>query len=135
MRWARDKGRSHAARESLHWPAAISCRRCQKACYMKEWLQKIWNHQTKADAAVELEEWIQASEASGIRVLIQFARTLRAHRRGILRYYDYRISTGRLEGTNNKIKTLSRSAYGHRNKRYFELRLYALHQSSYKLIG
>ena len=32
--------------------------------------------------------------------------TLATHLDGILAYYDHRISTGPLEGTNNKIKTI-----------------------------
>ena len=33
------------------------------------------------------------------------------YRTGLLAYYDYPISTGPLEGTNNKIKTMKRQAY------------------------
>ncbi len=105
------------------------------AYYLKDWLHQIWKQTSKADAAVELEEWIQTAEATGIRVLGQFAKTLRIHRRGILNYYDYRISSGPMEGTNNKIKTLTRSAYGYRNKQYFKLKLYALHKTRFKLVG
>lgn len=105
------------------------------AYYLKDWLHEVWKQTSKADAAVELEEWIQTAETTGIRVVKQFAKTLRMHRRGILNYYDYRISSGPMEGTNNKIKTLTRSAYGYRNKQYFKLKLYALHKTRFKLIG
>ena len=63
------------------------------------------------------------------------ANTLQKHRRGILNWYDYRISTGPLEGTNNKIKTLKRQAYGIRDTEYFTLKLYALHLAKFELIG
>jgi len=40
-------------------------------------------------------------------MLKQFSKTLAAHRSGILAYFDFDgLSTGPLEGTNNKIKTL-----------------------------
>jgi len=52
-----------------------------------------------------------------------------------LRYYDYAISTGPLEGTNNKIKTMKRQAYGFRDHQFFFLKLYALHESRYALVG
>jgi len=68
-------------------------------------------------------------------MLNDFAKTLRAHRRGILAYYDHRISTGPLEGTNNKIKTLQRQAYGFRDQAFFILRIYALHSTRYELVG
>jgi hypothetical protein len=45
------------------------------------------------------------------------------------------ISTGPLEGTNHKIKTLQRTHYGFRDEQYFDLRLYNQHDSRYALIG
>ena len=50
---------------------------------------------------------IEQAEASKIPLLMSFARTLGVRRNGMLVWYDYPISTGPLEGTNNKIKTLS----------------------------
>ncbi len=45
------------------------------------------------------------------------------------------ISTGPLEGVNNKIKTLKRTAYGYRNEAYFKLKFLAIHQTEYALVG
>lgn len=56
------------------------------------------------------------------------------YRRGILAYYDCRISTGPLEGTNNKIRTMQRQAYGFRDQEFFKLKIYALHEAKYALI-
>jgi nicotinate-nucleotide adenylyltransferase len=56
----------------------------------------------------------------------KFAQTLRAYRSGILTWYDYRISTGPLEGTNNKIKTMKRQAYGFRDPEFFKLKILAI---------
>jgi transposase len=67
--------------------------------------------------------------------LQQFAGTLAMYRTGILAYYRYRISTGPLEGTNNKIKTMQRQAYGFRDKEFFKLKIYALHRTKYALVG
>ena len=50
-------------------------------------------------------------------MLVQFAATLREHREGILAYYDYRISTGPLEGTQQQDPTMKRQAYGFRDRR------------------
>ncbi len=57
------------------------------------------------------------------------------HGSGILAYYDHPISTGPLEGTNNKTRTLQRQAYAFREHALFILKIYALHQSRYELIG
>ena len=55
------------------------------------------------------------------------ADAVMAYRTGILAWYDCPISTGKVEGINNKIKVMKRGGYGFRDERYFELRLYALH--------
>jgi len=46
-----------------------------------------------------------------------------------------RISNGRMEGSNNKIKTLRRHTYGLRDKRDFTLRLYSRQDSKLALLG
>jgi len=63
------------------------------------------------------------------------SNTLSVHRVGLLAYYDIPISTGPLEGTNNKIKTLQRQAYGYRDIEFFRLRIFALHETRYELVG
>ena len=68
-------------------------------------------------------------------MLHQFARTLRFHAHGLLASYDYAISTGPLEGTNNKIKTMKRQAYGFRDPEFLKLKIYAIHQTKYALVG
>lgn len=80
-------------------------------------------------------DWILRAEVSGIAMLKKFANTLRAHAWGILAWYDYPISTGPLEGTNNKIKTMKRQAYGFRDSEFLKLKIYAIHESKYALVG
>jgi transposase len=70
-----------------------------------------------------------------VKMLDKFADTLDRHRSGILAYYDYPISTGLLEGTNYKIKTLQKQAYGYRDIELFKLKIYALHETKYALVG
>ena len=41
-------------------------------------------------------------------------------KKGILAWYDCHISTGKVEGINNKIKVMKRNAYGFRDERYFK---------------
>ena len=105
------------------------------AYYMKEDLRQIWEQRDKATATLVLEDWIRRADQSGIKMLNQFAATLGAHRTGILAHYDYPISTGPLEGTNNKIQTLQRQAYGFRDHEFFKLKIYALHKTKYALVG
>ena len=63
------------------------------------------------------------------------ARTIAVHYQGILAYYDHPISTGPIEGTNNKIKTMKRQAYGFRDDQFFKLKTMALHNTKYALVG
>ena len=105
------------------------------AYYLKEDLRLLWEEPTKQAASRFLDEWIRMAEATGIRVLKTFARTLARYREGLLAWYDHPISTGPLEGTNNKIKTLKRQAYGFRDQEYFKLKIMAIHHSRFELVG
>lgn len=105
------------------------------AYYMKELLQEFWEQDSKTAARELMDDWIHLANASGIRILMDFAKTLAVHRTGLLAWYDYPISTGPLEATNNKIQLLKRQAYGYRDNEFFYLKIYSLHLSRYALIG
>lgn len=103
--------------------------------YMKEDLRQIWDQPDARAAEGFIDDWIARARTSGIRMLQKFAETLFEHRRGILNYYQCPITTGPLEGTNNKIKTLQRQAYGFRDYEFFKLKIFALHETRYALVG
>jgi transposase len=105
------------------------------AYYLKEDLRQLWTQKDQPTAAAFLDDWILRARTSGIKMLDKFADTLDRHRIGILAYYDYPISTGPLEGTNNKIKTLQKQAYGYRDMEFFKLKIYALRETKYALVG
>jgi transposase len=105
------------------------------AYYMKDDLRRFWQQPGKQFATTFLDGWIRRAEASGIRILQQMAKTLAAHRSGLLAYYDVMISSGPMEGTNNKIKTMKRQAYGFRDHEFFKLKILAIHETKYKLVG
>ena len=105
------------------------------AYYLKEELDEIWEQEDKEAAQTLLLEWIAYAESTGIRMLMQFAKTLRFHAWGILAWHDYPISTGPLEGTNNKIKTMKRQAYGFRDSEFLMLKILGIHETKYALVG
>jgi transposase len=105
------------------------------AYYMKEDLKQIWDQPNRRTARKVLNDWCRRARASGIAMLEQFAETLLKHRDGILNYYKYPISTGPLEGTNNKIQTMKRMAYGFRDIEFYKLKIYGLHETKYALVG
>ncbi len=104
--------------------------------YMKEDLRQVWSWSDKETAEWHLKSWIEMAQSSGITMLTKFARTLEKHFEGILAYFDFDcLSTGPLEGTNNKIKTMQRKAYGYRDMEFFKLKIMALHETKYALVG
>jgi transposase len=105
------------------------------AYYLKEDLRQFWDQPGKTFAGAFLRDWVRRAESSGVRILGPMARTLTDHSSGLLAYYDYPISTGPLEGTNNKIKTMARQAYGFRDRQFYKLKILAIHQARYALVG
>jgi transposase len=105
------------------------------AYYLKEELREVWEQEDEEAAAALLMDWITYAESTGIRMLQQFAKTLRFHAFGILAWYDHPISTGLLEGTNNKIKTMKRQAYGFRDPEFLKLKILGIHRTKYALVG
>lgn len=67
---------------------------------------------------------MELCEANGNPHLIKFKNLLYNHFDGIITHATYKISTGKIEGVNNKIKTLRRQAYGYPDDEYFFLKLF-----------
>jgi transposase len=105
------------------------------AYYLKEDLRQFWDQPDKATATTFLADWCARAKASGVPMLRRFAKLLDHHEEGLLAYYEYRISTGPLEGTNNKIRTMQRQAYGFRDLDFFKLKIFDLHRTKYALVG
>lgn len=106
-----------------------------KAYYLKEKIRCVWDEPTRRRGERVLRECIAEAASSGVRELVKLGKTLVQHTDGILAYFDHRISSGPLEGTNNKIKVLKRDAYGYRDDEFFRLKLLGLHESRCEFIG
>jgi transposase len=105
------------------------------AYYLKDELRQFWEQPNYHAATRFLTSWCRRAEASGIRLLQKFARTLHGYRSGLLAWYAHPISTGPLEGVNNKIKLMQRRAYGYQDLELFKLRILSLHTTRFELIG
>ena len=90
---------------------------------MKEHLNHLWHHTDQIAARAWWYQWYRLAIDSDIKPLIRFARNLAVHVEGLLSYTRYRLTTGVLEGMNNKIKVIKRVAYGFRDDEYFFLRI------------
>lgn len=102
---------------------------------MKELLRYFWMFKKRDLAKAFLYSWCFDALNSGIRPFIRLGLTLNKYKDQILNYFKHRITNAVVEGTNNKIKTLKRQAYGYRDMDYFKLRLYHLHRSRYSFAG
>ena len=103
--------------------------------YLKEELRELWSQTSRKRMAAFLNDWCDKAGHSGIGQMLKMAKTLRTHASGILAYADHPITSGRLEGINNKIKTLTKRSYGFHDENFFILKLLSLHHSKYKLLG
>lgn len=106
-----------------------------QAYYLKDELRLFWKQTSKAKAEKFLTQWCRRADATGIRVLKTISKTLLGYRTGLLNWYDEPISTGPLEGINNKIGLLQRRAYGYRNYENLKQRLLTLHHAKFSLVG
>jgi len=103
--------------------------------YMKEELRELWSQPSRQSMKAFLLDWCAKAEETAIAQLLKMAKTLRTHAAGILAYAEHPITSGRLEGINNKIKTLTKRSYGFHDENFFILKLLSLHHSKYKLLG
>ena len=81
--------------------------------------------------AEDIIDIMDTCEAAKNEHLMWFKRLLDNHFEGIIAHATYDISAGKIEGINNKIKTLRRQAYGYRDDEYFFLKLFDVSRKNY----
>lgn len=87
-------------------------RRLFRAYLLKDALAAVLDRKQVNVAATKLDEWISWAARSRLEPFRRVARTIREHAAGILAYVRSRLSNGRTEGLNGKMRTLTRRAYG-----------------------
>ena len=97
-----------------------------RAYLLKEAFQQLWDYNSAAWAGKFLDEWCRQTMRSRIEPMKKIARSLRQHRELILNYFRAQklLSSGVVEGLNNKAKVTMRKSYGFRTYRVLELALY-----------
>ena len=93
------------------------------AYILKEDLAHIWDYKNPIWCKKKIDGWIKMAEESKIHGIKSFIKMLKKHEYGILNYCKHHINNGRIEGTNNKIKTLKRRSYGFHDVEYFKLKI------------
>jgi transposase len=93
---------------------------------LREDFQRFWEYSVPGWAMKFLQQWCTRTMRSKIAPMKQVARSLRAHRELILNWFRARgtISSGTVEGLNNKAKLTTRKSYGFRTFEAAETALY-----------
>jgi len=128
MRWkllrrgSRVRGK---ARTQLHALAASKLA-TGRAWILKEIFQPFWRYKSVTWARYFLQDWTGRALRSRLEPMQKVARMLRAHEKLLLNWFRARgeISSGAVEGLNNKIRVVTRRSYGFRTYEAMEIALY-----------
>jgi transposase len=128
MRWTLLKRRSRVrgkARQQLN--ALIASKQpTARAAILKETFQHFWTYRSVHWAAKFLDAWCRRTLRSRLEPMKKVARMLRRHEPLILNWFLAKgeLSSGVVEGLNNKIRVITKRAYGFRSFRALEVALY-----------
>jgi transposase len=87
-------------------------RRLYRAYLLKESLAKGLDYRQPQRAEQHLDGWAQWACRSKLKPFVKLSKTIRRFKQGILAYIRTGLSNGRVEGLNNKIRLITRRAYG-----------------------
>ena len=90
---------------------------------IKEKLEYAYTKATVAEMTAELKEIMNLCDATGDKHMQWFSKLIKEHFNGMVARAKFRISNGKIEGINNKIKTLRRQGYGYPDDEYFFLKI------------
>lgn len=90
---------------------------------VKEALADMYRERDAGRMEEKLDAVIDQCGSTGNEYFQKFARMLRPHSAGIVSHARFPFSSGKVEGTVNKIKTIRRRAYGYPDDEYFALKI------------
>jgi len=128
MRWkllrrgSRVRGK---ARQQLH-ALAVSKLATARAWILKETFQHFWSYRSQTWAGGFLKAWTERALRSRLEPMQKVARMLRSHQNLLMNWFTAKgeISSGAVEGLNNKIRVVTRRSYGFRTYKAMEIALY-----------
>ena len=82
-----------------------------------------------------LHDWTRQATSSTVCPMARFAKSVGAHRRDIVNRLLFRISSGPLEGLNNKNEVQKPNAYCYRQRGYFTLRILLINKAKHTFVG
>ena len=103
----------------------LNCRsRVINLDWVKTYLDQSYLKSTVAEMRCYIEEIIGYCKATENKHFLWFANLLENHIEGIISHAKYPLSNGKVEGINQKIKTIRRKSYGLPDDEYFFLKLF-----------
>jgi transposase len=103
---------------------AVLNERIYRAMLLKEQFLAVYKTKDQKTARTNLKEWIIAAMKSKISAFVELGNKFFRKRHFILNDFVCNITTAISEGINNKIKRLSRMAYGFKDVYYFLLKIH-----------
>ena len=91
---------------------------------VKEMLARAYGYRQEKRMRDAMERVVEICRGTGNSHFEWFARLVEGHMEGIVAHARHRISSGRVEGTNQMIKTLRRAGYGYPDDEYFFLKIF-----------
>ena len=100
--------------------------RTVRAYLLKEDMQQLWNETSVEGATSFIKEWTSRAMRSRIEPIKKIARSFRRHHALILNWFraSGTISAGTVEGLNNRLKLITRRAFGLRTFKATQVALY-----------
>jgi transposase len=128
MRWkllrrgASVRGRTREKLQRLLWSKLATGRAWQ----LKESFEGFWRYRHVTWARTYLNVWCTRARRSRLEPMKKVARMLLAHEELILNWFRAKgeLSSGAVEGLNNKIRVITRRSYGLRTYKAMEVALY-----------
>lgn len=100
--------------------------RAVRAYLLREEFQQFWDYTSASWAEKFVKSWTTKVMRSRLEPMKKVAQTLRNHQPLVLNWFKARgaISSGVVEGLNNKVKVVTRKSYGFRSTRITKLALF-----------
>lgn len=98
---------------------------------IKEQLSLAYSRSNECEMTADIIQIMDICLATKNKHFRWFYNLLNNHFEGIIAHATYRISNGKIEGLNNKIKTLRRQGYGYPDDEYFFLKIIDMSRRSY----
>ena len=97
-----------------------------RAYLLREEFQRFWQYVSASAAGKFLDDWCRIAMRSRLDPVKKVVGTLRNHRALLLNWFAAQgtLSSGVVEGLNNKAKVVLRNAYGFREYNSLEIALY-----------